>query len=175
MDSVGKVAQGAVGDFMDDGKLNGSSGNVAGTVAGAVGDAVGGAFGGLDLSQYGDVGNALLKNLGGDNLVKLAGILKVLNINPIDLISKIPLDKIGDLAGVLKGNDTSAVTDLIGSLVTGGSSEEAVQKTEEVATQAGGIGDVIGSLLGNKTKDNSSNTPDIGGMIGSILGGGKGK
>jgi hypothetical protein len=112
LDAIGGVAS----DLMDDGKVNNSTG---GNAMGAVTDAVGGAMGGMDLSKMGDIGGALMSQLGGDHMKQLTDLLGGMNINPADLMSKLSVDQIPMIGDMLKGGNMDGLKGMITGLMGG--------------------------------------------------------
>jgi hypothetical protein len=103
LDAIGGVAS----DFMDDGKVNNSTGDNA---MGAVTSAVGG---------MGDIGGMLMSHLGGDHMKQLTDALGGMNINPADLMSKLSPDQIPMIGDLLKSGNINGLKDMVSGLMGG--------------------------------------------------------
>jgi hypothetical protein len=80
--SILDSAVNAAKDLMDDGKMNGSTGAA---------------------NPMGDVTSMITSQLGGDHMAMLAEKLGAVGINPADLMSKLPMDQIPVLVGMVQG------------------------------------------------------------------------
>jgi hypothetical protein len=92
IDSVVNAAK----DMMDDGQLNGSTG------------------GG---SPMGDVTSMITSQLGGDHMAMLTEKLGGAGIKPADLMSKLPMDQVGNLVGMVQGGKWDELVTMAKGLV----------------------------------------------------------